>query len=113
MAIDTGSRDKMLLVCHVISQDHVIKGSCNYIGRSPSVFCLSVLQFKNPKKELRSNNNSQFTIEAGKHDKDFATIMSNNFNELPLHIRQITERNKFIDTFRTYLLHTAKEKYFI
>ena len=70
-------------------------------------------QFKNPKRELCSNHNSQFTIEAGTHDKDFATIMSNNFNELPLHIRQITESKKFMDTLRTYLLDKAKEKYFI
>ena len=75
----------------------------NYLG----------LQFKNPKRELRNNHNSQFTIEAGTHDKDFATIMSNNFNELPLHIRQITERKKFIDTLRTYLRDKAKKKYFI
>ena len=26
----------MLLVCHVISQGHVIKGSNDFIGRSPS-----------------------------------------------------------------------------
>ena len=71
------------------------------------------LQFKNPKRELRSNHNSQFTIEAGTYDKDFSTIMSNSFNELPLHIRQITERKKCIDTLRTYLLDKAKEKYFI
>ena len=70
-------------------------------------------QFKNPKRELCSNHNSQFTIEAGTHDKDFTTIMSNNFNELPLHIHQITESKKFMDTLRTYLLDKAKEKYFI
>ena len=39
--------------------------------------------------------------------------MSNIFNELPLYIRQVTERNKSIDTLRTYLLDKAKEKYFI
>ena len=50
------------------------------------------LQFKKPKKELCSNHDNQFTIEAGTHNKDFDTIMSNNFNELPLHIHQITER---------------------
>ena len=71
------------------------------------------LQFKSLKRELRSNHNSQFTIEAGTHDKDFATIMSNNLNELPLDISQITERKKFIDTLKTYLLEKAKEKYFI
>ena len=26
----------MVLVCHVISQDHVVKGSCDFMGRSPS-----------------------------------------------------------------------------
>ena len=26
----------MVLVCHVILQDHVIKGSCDFTGRSPS-----------------------------------------------------------------------------
>ena len=71
------------------------------------------LQFENPKRELHSNHNSQFTIEAGTHDKDFATIMCNNFNELPFHIRQITECKKFIDTLRTYLLDKGKEKFFI
>ena len=25
----------MVLVCHVISQDHLIKGSCDFIGGSP------------------------------------------------------------------------------
>ena len=39
--------------------------------------------------------------------------MSNNFNELPLHVSQITKRKKFIDTLRTYLLDKAKEKYLI
>ena len=27
-----GSKDIMLLVCHVISQHHVIKGSCDFMG---------------------------------------------------------------------------------
>ena len=26
----------MILVCHVTSQDHLIKGSCEFMGRSPS-----------------------------------------------------------------------------
>ena len=26
----------MVLVCHVISQDHVIKGLCDFMGRAPS-----------------------------------------------------------------------------
>ena len=26
----------MVLVSHVISQDHVVKGSCDFMGRSPS-----------------------------------------------------------------------------
>ena len=30
-----GSGDTMVLVCHVILQDHVTKGSNNYMGRSP------------------------------------------------------------------------------
>ena len=30
------SRDKVVLVCHVILQDHVIKGSCDVMRRSPS-----------------------------------------------------------------------------
>ena len=30
------SRDTMLLVCHVMTQDHVIKGSDNYIVTSLS-----------------------------------------------------------------------------
>ena len=30
------SGDIAVLVCHVISQDHVIKESCDFIGRSPS-----------------------------------------------------------------------------
>ena len=67
------------------------------------------LQFKKSKREPRSNHNCQFTIEAGMHDKDFATIMSSKFNELPLHIRQITERKRFIDPLRTHLLHKRKK----
>ena len=31
-----GSGDKMVLVCHVISQDHVIKGSFDFMGGRPS-----------------------------------------------------------------------------
>ena len=31
-----GSDNIMVLACHVILQDHVIKGSCDFIGRSPS-----------------------------------------------------------------------------
>ena len=31
-----GSGDIMILVCHVIFQDHVIKTSCNFMGRKPS-----------------------------------------------------------------------------
>ena len=30
------SRDEILLFCHVIEQDHMIKGSDDYNGRSPS-----------------------------------------------------------------------------
>ena len=30
-----GSGDMMILVCHVISQDHMIKRSCDCMGRSP------------------------------------------------------------------------------
>ena len=30
------SRDIKVLVCHVISQDHVIKRSCDFIGGSSS-----------------------------------------------------------------------------
>ena len=29
-----GNRVIMVLVCHVILQDHAIKGSCNFMGRS-------------------------------------------------------------------------------
>ena len=31
-----GSEDIMVLVCHMISQDDLIKGSYNFLGRSPS-----------------------------------------------------------------------------
>ena len=31
-----GSRYKMVLVCHVILQDHVIKGLCDFMGSSQS-----------------------------------------------------------------------------
>ena len=31
-----GSEDITALLCHVISQDHVIKGSCDFMCRSPS-----------------------------------------------------------------------------
>ena len=34
MYCDSG--DIIVLVCHEISQDYVIKGSCNFIGSSPS-----------------------------------------------------------------------------
>ena len=30
------SGDMMILVCHVILQDHVIKGACDFMDRSPS-----------------------------------------------------------------------------
>ena len=30
------SGDIMLLVCHLVSHDHVIKESCEFVGRSPS-----------------------------------------------------------------------------
>ena len=30
-----GSGDTWFLVCHEISQGHMIKGSCDFIGRSP------------------------------------------------------------------------------
>ena len=30
------SGDIMILVCHVILQDHVIKGSCDFMSWSPS-----------------------------------------------------------------------------
>ena len=33
---DCGSTDKILLACHVILQDNVIKESCDFMGRSPS-----------------------------------------------------------------------------
>ena len=31
-----GNKDIMVLVCYVISQDHLTKGSSNIIGRHPS-----------------------------------------------------------------------------
>lgn len=31
----SGSGDIMVLHCHVISKDHVIKGSCNFMSKSP------------------------------------------------------------------------------
>ena len=31
-----GIGDKMVLVCHAILQEHVIKGSCDVMSRSPS-----------------------------------------------------------------------------
>ena len=31
-----GIGDKIAKVCHVISQDHKIKGSCDFMGESPS-----------------------------------------------------------------------------
>ena len=30
-----GSGDIMILGCHMISQDHVIKGLCYFMGRNP------------------------------------------------------------------------------
>ena len=30
-----GSGDMMVLVCHVILQDHVVKGYCDFMARSP------------------------------------------------------------------------------
>ena len=35
--------DIVVLVCHVVSQDHVIKGSCDFIGRSPSRYHVTTL----------------------------------------------------------------------
>ena len=32
----SGSGVIMILVCHVISQDHVIKGPCDFMGGRPS-----------------------------------------------------------------------------
>ena len=31
-----GDGDVMILVCHMISEDHVIKGSCDFVAWSPS-----------------------------------------------------------------------------
>ena len=36
VAIDNDSKDIMVLVCHVILQEHVIKGSSNFIDESCS-----------------------------------------------------------------------------
>ena len=36
MAIGTLVRDIVALVCHVISKDHMIKGSCDFMGGSLS-----------------------------------------------------------------------------
>ena len=30
-----GSEDIMILVCHVVLQGYVMKGSCDFMGRSP------------------------------------------------------------------------------
>ena len=35
VAINTDSGDIMSLVCHVISEDYVIKGSCDFVGSIP------------------------------------------------------------------------------
>ena len=31
-----GREDTLILDCHVFSKDHVIKRSCDFVGRSPS-----------------------------------------------------------------------------
>ena len=36
VAIDTDKEDVMILACPVISQDYLIKESCDFIGISPS-----------------------------------------------------------------------------
>ena len=35
VVINTDSGDIMSLVCHVISEDYVIKGSCDFVGSIP------------------------------------------------------------------------------
>ena len=37
------SEDIMILVCHVILLDHVIKGSCDFIGKNPSTYVIILL----------------------------------------------------------------------
>ena len=78
------------------------------VNRITLVFSLKILK---ENSVVITTVNLQLRLET--HDKDFATIMSNNFNGLPLHIRQITERKKFIDTLRMYLLDKVKVKYFL
>ena len=39
------SRDIMFLVCHLISQDHMIKGSSDFIGRGPLRQAISLASF--------------------------------------------------------------------
>ena len=36
IGIAIGSVNIMVLVCHMIFPDHVIKGSCDFLGRNPS-----------------------------------------------------------------------------
>ena len=38
MAIAALVVEILFLVCHVISEDHLIKGSCDFIGGSPSSY---------------------------------------------------------------------------
>ena len=33
----------MILLCYVILEDHVIKGSCDFMGRSPSTYLTILL----------------------------------------------------------------------
>ena len=37
------SEDIMILVCHVILLDHVINGSCDFIGKNPSTYVIILL----------------------------------------------------------------------
>ena len=39
----SGSGLIMILICHLISQDHVIKGSCGFMGGSPLWYVTTLL----------------------------------------------------------------------
>ena len=86
-------------------------------------FCSSKLAFKivndntlvdylslNFKKPLQNHESNLYSINPGKHQKDFVTQMSKHFNNLLIKVCQCDEMYQFVKESKQYYLDKAFSK---
>lgn len=66
---------------------------------------------KKPKRALRNQQNDEFSMESGMHEKTFSSIMSHHYNDLPLELRKLTEAHRFNVESKKYFIDKSYAKF--